>query len=119
MAVTTNQANLTAGKFKASATGFAASGDTSAGLWLPSGLTSLSVQAVGTFAGAISIAIEGSNDGGTTWKALDETRTPGAVAFTAADLVSLLELPEVVRANATAGTGGADVDIHFVGYYTR
>lgn len=67
-------------------------------------LSDKTVQVFGTFGAGGSIKIEGSNDGGTTWVTL---RDPGgaALTFTSADMKHILEVPERIRPNVTAGDG--------------
>ena len=91
-------------------TGFVTSGDVSLGHVL-AGFNDRSVQVLGTFAGSLGITIEGSNDGGTTWATLTD-HTGAALVFTAAGIKAIAELPGQIRARATAGSGGADVDVH-------
>lgn len=95
-------------------TGLATSGDVSTWIRAPKH-ADRNVHAFGTFAGSISLAIQGSNeaDVATPTSAIalrDSNET--VIAITAADLVQVLENTEWVRVNATAGTGGADVTVY-------
>ena len=93
-------------------TGFVASGDVGTGVEWGS-YSDRSVQVLGTFAGGISIDIEGSNDGGTTWTVLTDPQG-NALTFTTARLEQITELTHKVRCRATAGAGGAAVDVHML-----
>lgn len=69
-------------------------------------LSDKTVQILGTFGAAGSVNIEGSNDGGTTWAILNDTRGEGnPLTFTTADVRSINENPDLIRANVTAGDG--------------
>lgn len=89
--------------------GFAASADVGDaiawGSW-----NDVTVQALGTFAGSISVLLEGSLDGGTTWFQLTDLNNT-SIAFTAAGGKGVAEAVPMIRPRATAGSGGADVDI--------
>src|SRR5882672_2999987 len=64
-------------------------------------LSDKTVQVLGTFGAGGSVQIEGSNDGGTTWNKLNDTRGEGAaneLVFTAADIRSINENPDLLRA---------------------
>ena len=77
---------------------------------IPAGFNSVTIQVLGTFAGA-TIAIEGSNDGGTTYAQLNDTRGEGnALTFTSADLRQLAEIPQQIRPALTAGCA-SDLDV--------
>lgn len=79
------------------------------------------VQVKGTFGAGGSVQIEGSNDGGTTWHVLNDTRgeTTGAMTFTGADTRQLLENPELIRPNVTAGDGTTALTVIIVSSSTR
>jgi VCBS repeat-containing protein len=103
-------------------TGLAASGDASDPIPFPKHCD-VSIQAVGTFAGSISIAVQGSNEydvehASRTYQALRDSNE-SVIAITAADLVQLLESPVFIRIAATAGTGGADVTVYVKGARRR
>ncbi len=71
------------------------------------------VQIIGNFSGTASIAIEGSNDGGTTWSPCHDI-TNTVIAVTAAGLVLIVESPKLIRPNLSSGDGSADVDVYLV-----
>lgn len=108
------------GRVHVSWEGFAADADTGAAVKLPAQTRRVTFQALGTFTNGMSLAILGSNDGGTTWVALHSTMTssgdPAVIALAAAGLVELLELPEMVKPDPTAGTGSDDVDLHMIAH---
>ena len=84
--------------------GVASSADSGAGVIVPGRYDSIQIQVLGTFAGA-TITIEGSNDGGTTWATLNDSRGEGnAMTFTAADLRKLNETPNQIRPTISAGS---------------
>ena len=69
-------------------------------------LSDKTVQVFGTFGVGGSINIEGSNDGGTTWHILNDSRGEGnPLTLTAADTRAINENPDLIRANVTAGDG--------------
>lgn len=89
--------------------GFAASGDVGEAVaW--NGWNDCTMQALGTFAGSISITMQGSLDGGTTWFALTDLNAT-TIALTAAGGKGISEVVPLIRPAATAGSGGADVDV--------
>lgn len=71
------------------------------------------VQVVGSFGTGGSVAIEGSNDGGTTWSALHDPQGT-VIAITAAGMELIAENPLLIRPNITAGTT-VDVDVFING----
>lgn len=74
------------------------------------------VQVKGTFGVGGSINIEGSNDGGTTWAILNDSRGEGnALTLTAADMRTVLENPGLIRPNVTAGDGSTSLTVTIVG----
>lgn len=76
-------------------------------------LSDKSVQVSGTFGVGGSCTIKGSNDAGTTWFPLTD---PGgaALTFTAAGLKQILENPEMIRPEVTAGDGSTAIDVYIV-----
>lgn len=75
-------------------------------------LSDKTVQVLGTFGAAGSVNIEGSNDGGTTWNILNDTRGEGnPLTFTATDMRSINENPDLIRANVTAGDGTTSLTV--------
>lgn len=70
-------------------------------------LADKSVQVKGTFGAGGTLLIEGSNDDGTTWATLNDSRgeTTGALSFTAADLRTILENCQLIRPRVSAGDG--------------
>ena len=84
--------------------GVASSADSGAAVIIPGRYDSVQIQVLGTFAGA-TITIEGSNDGGTTWATLNDSRGEGnAMTFTSADLRKLNEASLAIRPTITAGS---------------
>ena len=65
-----------------------------------------SVQVIGTFGGA-TIALQGSNDGGTTWAALSDPQG-NALSFTSAGIEQVGTISQMIRPIVT---GGASVDV--------
>lgn len=113
MAVTTTQ--LVHGDIEIwKCSGFAALNDVSNPIPLPKH-SDVTVHALGTFTGALSLALQGSNEYDvnppTSWIALRDSNET-VIALTAADLVQVLESPVWMRVNATAGTGGAAVTVY-------
>lgn len=111
MAVTSNAPSASKGKMVVFQTGFAASGDAGAGIQVPPRVKKIAVQSVGTYTGGLSLQVQGSNDGGTTWADL------GVTAFTANALRDCPVFPDLLRVAATAGTGGAACAVHMVLYF--
>lgn len=97
--------------------GFVASGDVSDPINLAL-YSEISVHALGTFAGAISLAVEGSNEydapAPTSWIPLRDSNET-VIAMIAADLLVVLESPVWLRVRATAGAGGANVTVYVKG----
>lgn len=91
-------------------TGFAASGDVGTAVALPA-FPDRTVQILGTFAGSIAVELQGSLDGGTTWSPLTDPQG-NAISKTAAAIEAITELVPLVRPKATAGSGGAAVDVY-------
>ena len=81
-------------------------------------LSDKTVQVLGTFGAAGSINIEGSNDGGTTWGILNDSRGKGnPLTFTAAAPPAVInENPELIRANVTAGDGTTALTVIIVSH---
>jgi hypothetical protein len=73
--------------------------------------TDRSVQVVGTFGAGGSVSIEGSNDGGTTWKVLTDPQG-NALTFTAAGLEAISEMTQKLRPHVTAGDGTTSLSIY-------
>lgn len=72
----------------------------------------VSIQAVGTFGSGGSVAMEGSNDGGTTWGALNDPFGT-TIALTASGALSQVnEIAELLRPHVTAGDGTTDIDVY-------
>ena len=71
------------------------------------------VQVIGNFAGSASIAIEGSNDGGTGWFKLKDI-TGTVLAFTEAGGDLILENPKLIRPLLTLGDNDTDIDVFLV-----
>jgi hypothetical protein len=68
------------------------------------------ITILGTFGGA-TVVIEGSNDGGTTWHTLNDSRGEGnSFSVTDEDTRVLLENPLLIRPSTSGGTG-TDVDV--------
>lgn len=71
------------------------------------------VQAVGTFGTGGAVALEGSNDGGTTWATLKD-HTGTAISLTASAPIALIaENPELVRPSV-AGDASTALDVILV-----
>lgn len=89
--------------------GFAASADVGDavawGSW-----NDCTVQMIGTFAGSLGITMQGSLDGGTTWFTLTDLNN-AAIVMTAVGGKGIAEAVPLIRPLATAGSGGADVDV--------
>lgn len=70
------------------------------------------VQVFGDFGTNATCTIEGSNDAGTTWATLHD-QSGNELAFTAAGMKYVIELPALIRPKVTSGTSPAiDVWIH-------
>lgn len=75
-------------------------------------LSDKTVQVLGVFGAAGSLNIEGSNDGGTTWAILNDSRGEGnPLTFTGADIRNINENPDLIRANVTAGDGTTNLSV--------
>ena len=71
------------------------------------------VQAFGTFCASASVAMEGSNDDGTTWfPCHDITNT--VITLSAAGGVLVIENPKMIRPVLSNGDGSTDVDVYLV-----
>lgn len=77
------------------------------------GCTETSVQVVGTFGSGGSVAIEGSNDGGTTWNALHDPQGNN-IALQDTTIETVREFCDLLRPNVTAGDGSTNLDFHLV-----
>ena len=90
-------------------------GDTGSAYEVPDWATSLTVQALGTFQDASSppesstLTMQGSNDG-TNWSTL-HADDGNDIAFTAAGIEIVAELPRYVRPSHNKASGG-DVDVY-------
>lgn len=80
------------------------------GGWAPGEQVNCSVQIVGTMGSGGSINIEGSNDG-TNWEILTDWQG-NALTFTAEGLSQIMETPQFIRPNVTAGDGSTDLSIY-------
>lgn len=71
------------------------------------------VQVTGTFGVGGSVTIKGSNDGGTTWANLTD---PGGtvITFTATGMKQILENPQLIRPDVTAGDGSTALNVFIV-----
>jgi hypothetical protein len=68
-------------------------------------------QVIGTF-GNVTITIQGSNDNGTTYTDLNDSRGEGySLAFTAANILQILENPQKIRPSVSTATGTTDLDV--------
>jgi hypothetical protein len=91
-----------------------ANGDTGRFFDAPT-LPDKTVQVFGTFGVGGSVNIEGSNDGGTTWHILNDSRGEGnALTLTVADTRTILENPGLIRPNVTAGDGTTSLTVIIV-----
>lgn len=84
--------------------------DTSPNVITPDGTSPIvgAIQVTGTFGGA-SVALQGSNDGGTTWVGIAD-RAGTAIAITAAGGAEFSTSYVKIRPLATGGTGD-DLDV--------
>ncbi len=71
------------------------------------------VQVTGTFGASASIAVEGSNDDGTTWFACHDI-TNSVIALTAAGGALIVENPKLTRPVLANGDGSTDIDVHLI-----
>lgn len=90
--------------------GFVTNNDVGTAVAMPA-FPDRTVQIFGTFAGSIEITMQGSLDGGTTWFSLTDPQG-NAIAKTSAAGEAITELVPLIRPKATAGSGGADVDVY-------
>lgn len=73
------------------------------------------VQLTGTLGAGGSVNVEGSNDGGTTYHILNDSRGEGnALTLTALDTRKILENPGLIRPNVTAGDGTTNLILTIV-----
>ena len=78
------------------------------------------VQLKGTFGAGGSVNVEGSNDGGTTYHILNDSRGEGnPLTLTAADMRQILENPGLIRPNVTAGDGTTNLTLIIVASTSR
>jgi hypothetical protein len=69
-----------------------------------------SIQVLGTFGASGNCRIEGSNDAGTTWATLNDPQG-NVLDFGAAKIEQLLESPNMIRPNITAGDGTTNLTV--------
>jgi hypothetical protein len=72
------------------------------------------VSAVGTFGAAGSVALQGSNDGGATWFAMDDAGGT-VIAMTTNKIWRISHMPLLVRPAVTAGDGTTNLAVSLVG----
>lgn len=72
-----------------------------------------SVQVTGTLGTGGTVTIEGSNDGGTTWHALNDPSST-TLAINSLKLEGILEVCELVRPRISAGDGTTSLNVYFV-----
>jgi hypothetical protein len=72
-----------------------------------------SIQVEGTFGAGGSLRWEGSNDGGTTYQALNDPQG-NALNVTSAKIEQVLELSQFARPFITAGDGTTDLDVTLI-----
>lgn len=78
-----------------------------------------SVQMIGTFGTSVlsSVALQGSNDGGTTWANLTDPQG-NAIIMSSAGLKQLTEVTELVRPNSQGGDSTTAVTVYLFGKKT-
>ena len=79
--------------------------------WTPGQHTDKTVQAVGTFGAGGTVAIQGSNDGGTTWAVLHNPQGTD-LAIQDSEPLMISEGPQQIRPAITAGDGATDIDVY-------
>lgn len=72
-----------------------------------------SVQVTGTFGAGGNLRIQGSNDDGTTYAALNDPQG-NALNIAAAKIEQVSEIPLLTRPLVTAGDGTTDLDVSIV-----
>lgn len=72
-----------------------------------------SVQVLGTFGAGGNLRVEGSNDGGTTYAALNDPQG-NALDITLAKAEQVLDLTQNMRPRATAGDGTTLLEVHIL-----
>ena len=77
-----------------------------------------SFQVTGTFGAGGSVAVEGSNDGGTNYAALRDPSST-TIAITAAGIKAVLEFTQLIRPRVTAGDGTTALTVTAVFRRTR
>lgn len=78
------------------------------------------VQLTGTLGAGGSINVEGSNDGGSTYHIMNDTRGEGNVlTLTALDMRQILENPALMRPNVTAGDGTTNLTLTILASTSR
>lgn len=87
------------------------SSDTSVAIQ-PGAVNHMSLQTSGTFAGAGTLILDGSNDC-VTYYALKESASSAVVSMTAAGLSTFSGRAKCVRPRVTSGTGAVDVYLYF------
>ena len=90
--------------------GVASSADSGDAVVVP-GFSDVTIQVLGTFAGA-TITIQGSNDGGTTWATINDL-FGAAMTFTSAGIKGVAEGAERLRPTITAGSS-SNLDVYAV-----
>jgi hypothetical protein len=92
--------------------GFVVSGDLGTVVTIPAHVRELTIQATGTFTGALAIQLQGANDGSTFVQLKDTSGT--AISLTDTSIIRFSNPPAQIKPVATAGGGGAlaNVFIH-------
>lgn len=90
------------------------SSDVGSGAGIQGKAAEYTVQAVGTFGAAGSVALQGSNDGGVTWFAMDDA-SGTVIAMTTNKLWRLSHMARQVRPAVTAGDGTTNLTVYLVG----
>ena len=86
------------------------SGAAYSGSWI----SDKSVQVTGNFSAAAACTIEGSNDGGTTWKVLTDFQG-NPLIFSAASMEQIAENPVDMRPTISNGDGSTSINVYIVG----
>jgi hypothetical protein len=71
------------------------------------------VQVAGTFGAGGNLRIEGSNDNGSNYAALNDPQG-NALNVGAAKIEAIIEVPLLMRPNVTAGDGTTDLDVSII-----
>lgn len=86
--------------------------DVGSGEYLYRYVRNLTVQVLGTAGATLSLIMEGSNDGGTTWFALSDNQG-NAIDFSAAGGAEIQERPQMIRPRiSSGGDGSTDMDVY-------